>query len=45
VAPAAEAATLRWRPSSDCKRYIRLKVVGSDAGDASGSSATIELLA
>jgi len=38
------AATFRWKPPSDVKRYIGVKATGSAAGDATASSFTIEML-
>ena len=40
----AAAATFTARLPVDVNRYIRLKAVGSYAGDKSGSSATLEIL-
>lgn len=40
----AAAATFRWKPPSNCKRYVRIKMVGSATGDSSASSVTAELL-
>jgi len=38
------AATWRFKPPSNVKRYLGFKATGSGAGDASGSSGTLELL-
>lgn len=38
------AAEARWRPPSNCPRYIGVKATGSTTGDASGSSVTAKLV-
>ena len=38
------AATYRWKPPTNVKRYIGVKATGSAAGDATGSTAKVELL-
>lgn len=40
----AAAATVRFRPPTDCERYWRLRAINSAAGDASDKSGTLELL-
>ncbi|QDT39730.1 hypothetical protein [Stratiformator vulcanicus] len=39
----AAAATARYRPPTDVKRYVGFKATNSAAGDASGKSATLSL--
>lgn len=41
----AAAATFRFRAASDWPRIIGFKVVGSASGDATGASATLEVVA
>lgn len=38
------AATYRWRPPTNVKRYVGVKATGSASGDATGSSFTFEAL-
>lgn len=40
----AAAATFRMKIPTNCKRYVRVAIVGSATGDSSGASATLELL-
>lgn len=40
----AAAATVRLRLPSTCRRYIRLGITGSGSDDASGETATMELV-
>lgn len=39
-----DAATLRTRLPSTCNRYIRVKATGTDAGDASGSNFSAQIM-
>ena len=38
------AATYRMKPPTNVKRYVGLKATGSAAGDATGATATLEVL-
>lgn len=38
------AATYRWKPPTNVKRYVGVKATGSASGDATGASFTFEVL-
>jgi len=40
----AAAATATYRPRVDSKRYVGFKAVGSASGDATGATATLEVV-